>query len=149
MTKIQVLVLCLLLLTAGCARYPGTSQHEVDFAGTIERTHGGFQMNGTVMVVGGTSTDQNFSSVSVTLYTADKVAYQSVDLCRFSTRPDWGATEKRINLTAAQQPKYILIESPSLWNTSSVAVKGFVWDSKEKHYVGYTAGDKSEGFKRK
>lgn len=147
MTKAYLsLFLIVLLLSAGCAQYPASSRHEVDFRGTIERTEDGFRMNGTVRIMRGTTIDYNFSSVSITLYNAEKTAYRSIALGRLSTRPNWGPVRKKVNFSVTKLPTYILIESPGFWGGTDVATIGFVWDKKENHYTSYIVREKSEKF---
>lgn len=140
------LFLVFLLLSAGCARYPSLQRHEVDYTGAIERTENGFRMNGTVEIIGGTATDRNFSSVSVTLYNSERVAYRSFDLGRFSTNPSWGLVRKQINLSASTQPKYVVIESPGFWGETDILTMGFVWNKKKGYYTTYTVQERSDRF---
>lgn len=136
----------LLLLFAGCATYPGTSVHQADFQGTIERTDQGFRMNGTVMIDRGSSSDHNFSHVTVTLYSADKTAYRRIDLGNLTSQPNWGPNRKQVNITSGRQPKYVVIESPGLYEAENVRLKGFVWNGTKGYYTSYIMGSKSDRF---
>lgn len=69
---------------------------------------------------------RNFTDVSVVLYTKNGSVIKRVKLGAMSTDPDHHPFRQPVNITTAQQPTYVLIESLDFWQ-GDVSVTAFRW----------------------
>jgi len=121
-------LLSILLLTSGC----GEPTVNVDFDGDFNTTNGSFIMNGHLSnEVRGKS--PNIESVSVYFYT------QNGSLLNQTTV---GGMNTEFTLTAPEQPKYIIIDSPTLWEYQGAAVA--YYELQGERYTEFRVANRSE-----
>jgi hypothetical protein len=113
------------MLLAGCT-YPTAGSYGVDFDGVPERTVEGFRMQGQVAVDPTTAPTRNFTDVTIVLYDQNWSVIERVPLGPMSTDSEYYPERRSVNITTAQQPAYVRIESPE-FEEGDVAVEGYRW----------------------
>lgn len=131
-----------IVLLAGCT-YPSTSDHDIDFDGTVERSDGTFQMLGQVEVDPGTAPDRNFGDVRIVLYDDNQTVILEEQLGPMSTDSSIHPSRRAVNITSDVLPTYVIIESPDLWE-GNLPVDAFRWE--DDGYTRYPINSEAEKF---
>lgn len=128
--------LALLMGLAGCPGAepgPGTS---VTFDGQVNASNGDFTMDGQIVENPGTGGFHEYQDVAVVLYAEDGELITSKQVGTLDVRAN-------VTLTTDQVPHYIIIDSPTFWETRSIQVDYYERGADDRYTV-YSATSRDE-----
>jgi len=123
-SKIYIFII-MVVMVSGCAVQSGP-QNTIDFDGYIYTNNSEFRITGDLYLSRNAGPARDYRNVSLVFYDRNKQKIKTVSLGNMSTEPDSYPTERQLNITHDEVPKYIIIKSKDFWGDNNIEVTSLV-----------------------
>lgn len=144
MIDVRIILLCCILLIAGCTEGGEPSVEIVFDLGSSNGESRQFTADGQIRAQAHlTNQEFTFGNVSIVAYDENREKIGSRRVGEITTRP--GENTVNVSITASSTPDFILIESPDFWHSEiEISVSGY--KRTDTNYVEFKYTSRSDRF---